>query len=114
MRAVITLLCLVALCSGCILDSYNEALRMVERYKADYGTGVSTLIIIHNALPNDLVLEDMDSCHGSFWMNSYLCYGDGIRVQLSKRNCCLDRRSRSRTVSEIFFLSKNFNYQKQL
>merc|ERR1719410_1112731 len=70
MRAVTAFLCLLglsALCSG--FKSYNDAKTFVENNKANYGNGVSTLVIIHNGLDKDLVLEESHSEHGSFYSN---------------------------------------------
>merc|ERR1711945_16861 len=77
MRAVTTLLCVLglsALCSAlcfsfiCIgFKSYNDAKHFVENKKKEYGNGVSTLVIVHNGLDKDLVLEESHSEHGSFY-----------------------------------------------
>ena len=72
MRVWIALFCLVGLCSGCLVDSYSEAVVEAEGLKARYGTGVSTLIIIKNDLPHDLVLKKSHSCHGYFYHGQFI------------------------------------------
>ena len=50
MRTVIKFLCLLGLSGPCsaYYNSYDRALEWVKRDKSEWGTGVSTLVIIHN------------------------------------------------------------------
>jgi len=70
MRTVIKFVCLLGLSGPCsaYYNSYDRALEWVKRDKSEWGTGVSTLVIIHNNLSDgELVFEEKYSAQGSFY-----------------------------------------------
>lgn len=51
-------------------DTLTEATAQVQKVKDDYGTGLSTLIMIYNATGSDMIYYNFKSTSGEIWLGS--------------------------------------------